>query len=293
MVSIIYRHMPGYAAVEESASLPHQDTRSPVEVDTVIRSRVLGHEFIMSFEATRSKRKADVTWVRGLIQKHRKLATDKLVLVSRSGFTPDAQKEAKAEKAVPLAPKDLDADGPVSGVLMGLKSLWPKELNLVPEKASLVARTPDGTLMRMPDATENLHLGVFLADGEPFGDLIGVVKLVYDENWPKVAEGLGLGNITEDSDDKSFNLIFRPPLRVDGEEKYLYLRMEEGDKHELCEIEEAEFRGKASIHVCEIPLHQKRLGTISYAYGEGTLGDEPVMAVVSEGKATIRSRPGR
>jgi hypothetical protein len=46
-------------------------------------------------------------------------------------------------------------------------------------------------------------------------------------------------------------------------------------------------------HVCEIPLRDKRLGEVaSYAYGEGTLGNRPLLAVVSEGKATIRSRLG-
>jgi hypothetical protein len=51
------------------------------------------------------------------------------------------------------------------------------------------------------------------------------------------------------------------------------------------------------VNVCEIPLHHKRLGEITaMAYREGTLGDRPVIAVVSYdeagGKVTIRDRPG-
>jgi hypothetical protein len=42
-------------------------------------------------------------------------------------------------------------------------------------------------------------------------------------------------------------------------------------------------------------LHHRRLGEVSYAYGEGTIGERPVLMVVSEGegggKATIRLRP--
>jgi hypothetical protein len=293
MVKIIFEHMPGDAVVEECCYLPHRVTGKTREVDVVIRSTIAGLDVIVSVEATRGGRRATVEWVERMLKKHEYLSTSKLVLVSGSGFTPDARKEAEAEGAVPLTPEDLNADDPALGVLLGLKSLWPKELKLVPEEAALLARRPDGSLIGMPNAKENLNLGVFLADGQPFGDLIGVVKLVYDENFATVAEGLGLSNVTEDIDGRSFNLVFRPPSRVDGEEKYLYLRMEEGDTHELLEIEEAELRGKAIVHVCEIPLHQRRLGEVSYAYGEGMLGDEPVMAVVSEGKATVRSRPER
>jgi hypothetical protein len=111
---------------------------------------------------------------------------------------------------------------------------------------------------------------------------------VYDWNFTTFAEVVGLADITEDTE-RRFVFQYAGPV---ADDKYLYLRMEVGDTHELLEIKESEFRGKAIIHVCEIPLHHERLGDVTcYAYGEGALGDEPVQIVVSKGKATIRSRP--
>ena len=67
----------------------------------------------------------------------------------------------------------------------------------------------------------------------------------------------------------------------------LYLRSTSSDADELHEIQEIEFRGQAIINVCEIPLQYKRLGEITVAYGEGKLGDRPVLMVV-----TATTRPG-
>ena len=286
VVSIIYEHMAGDAVVEKSGYLPHR-VGGEREVDVVIRSKVAGHEVILSVEAADRGRKADSTWVEQLVAKHRNLPTSRLVLVSESGFYDPARKLAEAENAVPLAPEDLDADDPALGVVGALRSLWPKELRLIPEEATLVARRPDGTLIRMEDVKADL--GIFLADGQAVGTLTTFLKLVYDANFPTFAETVGLANMTEDTE-RGFVFSYQGPLVDDT---YLYLRMEEGDTHELLQIQESEFRGKAIIHVCEIPLHHKRLGEVTcYASGEGTLGDEALQMVVSEGKATIRSRPG-
>ena len=287
VIRIIHEHMAGDDVVQGSDELRDRVTGKKREVDVVIRSKIAGHEVILSVEATRAGRKADTPWVEQLVGKHRNLPTSKLVLVSESGFYDPARKLAEAEDAVPITPEDLDADDPALGVITGLRSLWPKELKLIPEKVTLVARRPDGTLIGMQDVEADLR--VFLVDGRAVGTLSNFLKLVYDWNFSVFAEAVGLADITEDTE-RGFVFSYQGPLVDDT---YLYLRMEEGDTHELLQIQESEFRGKAIIHVCEIPLHHKRLGEVTcYASGEGTLGDEALQMVVSEGKATIRSRPG-
>ena len=282
IVTIIHEHMAQDAVVEPSGMLPDRATGEKREVDVVIRSEVAGHEVIVSVEATEAGRIADVIWVEQLLCKHQDLPTTKLVLVSQSGFTPAARKKAEAHNAMPLAPEDSDADDPELGVLKGLRSLWPKELKLIPETATLVARGPGGTLMSVQDV--NADLRVFRADGQAVGTLIDFLKLVYDANFSTFAETVGLAKIIQDTD-RDFVFSYRGPL---VEDKYLYLR-EESDGHELFKIEEAEFRGKAIIHVCEIPLRQKRLGEVtSYAYGEGRLGDRSLLMVVSEDEGVAR-----
>jgi hypothetical protein len=293
VVAILQEHMAGDATVEESGMLVHRDTGQEREVDVVIRSKVAGHEVIVSVEATASGRKADTDWVEARLKKHDKLPTSKLVLVSQAGFTKAARKEAEAENAVPLSPEDLDVDDPAYVVVNALPSLWPKAFSLAPEAATLAVRKPDGTLLRVNDARPDTT--VFFADGQAAGTLVDVFKAAA-ANFPKVAEDVGLADITEDID-RFFVMHWEPPLtiEVDGETKHLYLRWEESGQPEFHEIDRAEFRGQATIRVGEIPLHHRRLGEVSYAYGEGKLGDQPLLMVVSEdeggGNATIRLRP--
>ena len=87
VVGIIHRHMAGEATVEESAMLEDRLTGEEQEVDVVIRGRTGQHETVVSVEATARRRKADVSWVREMVGKHQHLPTNKLVLVSESGFS--------------------------------------------------------------------------------------------------------------------------------------------------------------------------------------------------------------
>jgi hypothetical protein len=294
VVAIIQQHMAGDATVEESGMLKHRATGKEREVDVVIRSRVAGHEVIVSVEATDSGRKADTTWVESRIEKHRNLPTSKLVLVSQLGFTGPARTQAEAEHVVALAPEDLDVEDPAFVVVNALSSLWPKVLSFSPETATLMVRTPAGTLQRVRDVQPDTW--VFLADGQKVGTVLEVFKAACDANFPRIAEMVGLADITEDLD-RFFVLGYGPPwaIKLDGENKDLYLGWEQSDPPELHEIQQAEFRGKATIRVGEIPLRHRRLGEVAYAYGEGEIGERPVLIVVSEdeggGKATIRVRP--
>ena len=137
VVAILQQHLAGNATVEESGYLVHRDTGKNREVDVVIRSQVAGYEVIVCVEATAAGRKADVTWVEAMIQKHRKLPTSKFILVAQAGFHDAARKQAEAENAVPLAPEDLNVEDPAFVVVNALPSLWPKALSLTPETATL------------------------------------------------------------------------------------------------------------------------------------------------------------
>ena len=294
VVAILHEHMAGDAVVEESVLLTHRVTGEEREVDVVVRSTVAGHEVVVSVEATAAGRKADVKWVEQLVKKHEGLPTSKLVLVSQAGFTNAARKQAEAENAVPLSPEDLTENHPAFVVVNALPSLWPKQLTLTPDEATLIVRRPDGTQWRVREVLPD-HL-VYLADGRPIGMLVAVYDRLFKAHVNELVEMIGLSDISEDLD-RFFVLSVGPPwlVRVEEREEHVYLRWEESDPPELHEIEVAEFVGKASIDVGEMPLHHKRLGDVTYAYGETKLGDQPVLIVVSEsergGKATVRLRP--
>ena len=65
------------------------------EVDIVIEHILAGHNLLVSVECIDQTRKATVEWVERMAGKHEHLPTDKLVLVSRSGFWSTALYAAK------------------------------------------------------------------------------------------------------------------------------------------------------------------------------------------------------
>ena len=72
------------------------------EVDVVAENEVDGDRFVQSFEVTSKSRRADVTWVEQLLQKHQHLETDRLILVSWKGFTASARRLAEKNPRVVL-----------------------------------------------------------------------------------------------------------------------------------------------------------------------------------------------
>lgn len=93
------------AAIHEQMAAPHQVCESDMlvdrvsgrerEVDIVIHTAIAGYEFVLSVECTSCGRPASVEWVEQMSCKHSSLPTNKLVLVSKAGFTASALAKAK------------------------------------------------------------------------------------------------------------------------------------------------------------------------------------------------------
>ena len=99
----IHRTLAGDATVTESELLADHRHGGTREVDVVLRSTVAGHSIIVSVEATSAARPADVEWVEQMLKKHESLPTNRLVLVSESGFTERALTVANAGAASALS----------------------------------------------------------------------------------------------------------------------------------------------------------------------------------------------
>lgn len=95
LITLVTRQLAGHASVEESALLTDVVTGKSREVDVLIKTLIAGHETRLCIECIDYKRKADVSWVDEMIQKHRSLPADKLILVSRSGFSDTALQKAQ------------------------------------------------------------------------------------------------------------------------------------------------------------------------------------------------------
>jgi hypothetical protein len=72
-------------------------------------------------------------------------------------------------------------------------------------------------------------------------------------------------------------------------ERELYFR--DGERPAEWTVEKTQIEGAAMVEIGEIPLSHRRLGEIVFAYGTGRVGDQNLMAVVNDGKLTIRPAP--
>jgi hypothetical protein len=103
---------PG-VTVTESKELLDVQLGEPREVDVVVEGAFDGEPVVTSVEVIEHSRPADVQWVQGQIGKHRALPTNRLVLVSKKGYTKNAQKAVDNEGGwvQALTPRVVERDG--------------------------------------------------------------------------------------------------------------------------------------------------------------------------------------
>jgi len=102
LITQINKQLAENAHVVESAMLANAITGKPREVDILIETSIAGYETRISVECIDWKRKADAPWVEKIYQKHQALPTDKLIIVSRLGFSAEALKIARFHNIVAL-----------------------------------------------------------------------------------------------------------------------------------------------------------------------------------------------
>ena len=129
------------------------------EVDIVVETEIDGHVFIQSLEVVGRGRPMDLGWVEGMLRKHLTLPTDRLFLVSWSGFTADALRLARA------TPRTF----PVTlAKVQGSTTLYADQVNLTVKRVAPRVRLPDG---RVVPVRGPLDLAVFAQDGAAQGTL--------------------------------------------------------------------------------------------------------------------------
>jgi hypothetical protein len=90
LIASIHKQLASSCQIAESEMFIDPSSGQAREVDLVVRSRVAGYEVVISVECTDRRRLASVEWVEQMCCKHRDLPTNKLVLVSKSGYTKTA-----------------------------------------------------------------------------------------------------------------------------------------------------------------------------------------------------------
>jgi len=163
------------STVTESKLLTDHQTGSQVEVDIVIDAVADGIPLVISVECTARARPATVEWVREMWAKHQFLPTDKLVLVSRSGFTLEAEEKAKALGADAITleeAKEFDWAETIKG-LKDRTALTFARFDMKPHKWTLrfsQQTLPEGFTANQPD------IEVDSAIIDPSGETQGTIK---------------------------------------------------------------------------------------------------------------------
>ena len=94
IASIETQLAPAGAKVTESVMLNTRDGTAQREVDVLIEGALGGHKVCLAVECRDHKRLQPVTWIDELQGKYSNLPVDKVIAVSRSGFSRVAQKRA-------------------------------------------------------------------------------------------------------------------------------------------------------------------------------------------------------
>jgi hypothetical protein len=243
--------------VTESKLMPDQRTGQPREVDVVMEGKLNDVDLRICFEVVEHKRKATVPWVEGQLKKHEHLGTNKLYLVSWSGFTKDCEAVARAGGAE-LVTVDLRGPGP---------TLYVGRIDMRPTRVLFNVEQPDGdsTCVSPP-----LHTNLYSRGGELVGQAAQLFRLL---GQPEVGRRFLEMAYEHPQRDQLIHFQAGLPLPDDG----LHLRREpDGALHPIAGIElVGEFRWKLE----PLDLHLAAFLKTPFAFGQSTVVGSNVLAV--------------
>ena len=157
--------------------LLHRRTNTEREVDVVIRSKVGEHTIVVSVECIDHSRPADITWVENMLKKHEHLPTNRLILVSRSGFYEPAKVLAKSEGVDTYTPDDaIELDW--TDIVGKMERLFLAKYDFTPTQHELVIQTEGGPRTFLAGGGTALQSNA----GEPIGTLQDFVTFVLSTN---------------------------------------------------------------------------------------------------------------
>jgi hypothetical protein len=287
-------------SVDESVMLVDRETGDEREVDVVIRGSIAGMPMRIGIETTARKKPADVKWVEAEVHKHQAVGTDKLILVSESGFTKRARTKALAKGAVPVQPEDFTSEDRIGEVVNRLGSVWPKEVALTPTKLVGWVLDHNGNTAQASDL--DLTTLIVTEHGEELATISDEIRRRFDANFPAICDQIGLAEIAGDVE---ANFILGMPdwIGTRNSEQFhacLGWQPEESEPPQFHRLVEIKVAGRAAISVAEIELTHKKLGEFMVAYGEGAIGNSDAVVVFTEdengGKGALqigRQSPGK
>lgn len=178
LILAIYEQLsaPG-GSITESAMLPERSGGTLREVDILLQSRLFGIDLKIAVECRGRKDRDDVTWIDDLIGKYHDFPVDKVIAVSKSGFSAGAAAKAAAFRIETLTlTKALETNWPAQFAKLGLALLTRQDIPV----SVAIATSPAAPLTLTPSTI------VFGGDGTPLGGIEGLGQALYRQKLPDI-----------------------------------------------------------------------------------------------------------
>jgi hypothetical protein len=265
IVHLVRQHYAGPGVKVTESKFLHDPEGGEREVDIVVEAEADGDPVVISLEVNQKGRPASVEWVEQQIGKHSRLPTNKLVLVSRAGFSRKALTRVALEngKVEAIQPEIVTVDGqPV------VRRLFMDSISHKPTGCTVHVRGDDGERVEVRGAPDT---GIYDGDGALLGPLVFLVQ-----------EAAGLESVgrwlsveahhhPEREDLKAFTLL----VVVVGLGYHLK-REDTGTLHQILALK---IWGDFMYRQDEVTLTLSRLGDRVYAAGEAPFAGRPAVWV--------------
>ncbi len=261
LVHHIQQQLSDGASVVESEMLRHRGTGHECEVDIVIRSVVAEHPVVVSIECIEHSRPADRPWVEKMKAKHEHLETNKLVLVSLSGFYEPAINLAAFYGITTYTPAEACTANWTE--IVGQTNLFVARYDFTPEMMYLVLESTNGLTLLPAGPSTRIRRPDLSVDGN-LGELVSFV--LHHQAFARPA----LDGIKHDGDgtiDFEFK-IDKPLLALD----------EEGREHPVVAVQ-LKVKSRRRTSPLEITSLTWKDTPVAFGHGQTVLGDTLITVV--------------
>ncbi|MBE8523530.1 hypothetical protein ILP97_39605 [Amycolatopsis sp. H6(2020)] len=234
------------------------------EVDIVIEGEVDGEPIVISVEVIEHGRRASVNWVQQMIRKHLYLPTNRLLLVSKSGFSQPAMIAVEREggRVQALTPEVIQVDGQAV-----VKSLYVDTITYSATDCDVHVRF-DGyrTVVRGQPDTD-----IYAEDGT----LVGMLAHLAYEAIHLDTVSTSLSKLAHDHPEREDVTKFSVELSI----SQLGYHLKHTESDTLHHIEALEIHGDFAWRQAEVPLALANLGGRKYGVAEVVIADRPTVWV--------------
>jgi hypothetical protein len=273
VVNFVRKHwaQPG-VTVTESKFLYDVQSQIEREVDIVIEGTFDGEPVVTSIEVIEHRRPATIEWVERQINKHRYLPTNRLVLISKSGFSKNARTRVAVEGGWvdAVTPQAVEKDGqPV------VKSLSICNVQMKPTTCRLYVQPPGGEISPVNAPAD---INIYDSNGAFLGIALELAGEIMSLDFVRAKIFEDARDHSERADLKAFE--FGAAIMNLG----YYLHWEASDELHL--VTEIQIEGGFTFSQEELNFSINEMANLRYGVGEASLmGHSAIWVATTDEKA--------